>query len=176
MELYLVWPLLLYIGEQLHAHWRILGSVSSHGAAQVMLLLLPGGEGAAAVDAAGERALAVLRHLGLPSAIGVVAGAPGTGLKQRAAAKKRATAALAVQACPCRRLSKRKRCGVSVAYKQRPCSWCLSSVSRLPLAIAAPHPDTGKKAAVFDVQTTRVTHASLLLCCHYRFPRDWVPC
>ena len=145
MEL-LVRPLLLCIGEQLHARWRVLGSVSSRGAAQVVLLLLPGGEGAAAVDAAGERALAVLRHLGLPSAIGVVAGAPGTGLKQRAAAKKRATAALAVQACPCRRLSKRKGCGVSVAHKQHPCPWGLASVSRLPLAIAPHHPDTGEKS------------------------------
>lgn len=84
-------------------HWKACTWHCAHGvllARQVLLLLLPGGEGAAAVDAAGERALAVLRNLGLPACVGAVAGAPGAGLKQRAAAKKRAAAALDLQAGP----------------------------------------------------------------------------
>jgi hypothetical protein len=43
--------------------------------AEVLLLALPGGEGAQAVDASGAAALAVLRSMGLPSIVGVVQGA-----------------------------------------------------------------------------------------------------
>jgi len=64
----------------------------------VLLLLLPGGAAGAQVDAAGERALAVLRQLGLPPALALTVGPPAAGLKQRAAAKKRAAAALDAQA------------------------------------------------------------------------------
>ncbi|KAF8061341.1 tsr1 [Scenedesmus sp. PABB004] len=92
-------------------------------AAEVLLLLLPGHDGAAPVDAAGEAALAVLRAMGLPTTMAVVlsqpqqqpggvdamgvdgeddagAGAAGKGsaaaeLKRRSAAKKRAEKALA---------------------------------------------------------------------------------
>ncbi len=64
----------------------------------MLLLLLPGGAAGAQVDAAGERALAVLRQLGLPPALALTVGPPAAGLKQRAAAKKRAAAALDAQA------------------------------------------------------------------------------
>jgi pre-rRNA-processing protein TSR1 len=75
-------------------------------AADVLLLALPGGERAAAVDAEGALALRVLRAMGLPACVGVVLGGEGGGgdgsaagdaapnMKERSAAKRRAEKAL----------------------------------------------------------------------------------
>ena len=72
-------------------------------AADVLLLLVPGSERALAVDAEGALAMRVLRAMGLPTCVGVVAcgGGAGSGaaaaasMKERSAAKKRAEKALA---------------------------------------------------------------------------------
>ena len=58
---------------------------------------MPGRATAAQVDAAGLSSLAVVRLMGLPSLQLLVQGEPEAGLKDRAAAKKRAQAAVANQ-------------------------------------------------------------------------------
>lgn len=67
-------------------------------AAEVILLLLPGGPQATPVDTDGAAALSVLRALGLPPTVGLVqaphAAGGQAGLKERSAAKKRASEAL----------------------------------------------------------------------------------
>ncbi len=57
-------------------------------AAELLLLALPGAEGAATVDAEGAAALNVLRAMGLPHVLGVVRGGAGAGaasMKERCA-------------------------------------------------------------------------------------------
>ena len=63
----------------------------------MLLLVLPGGAKASQVDAAGLSSLAVLRLMGLPALQVLVQGQAQASLKDRAAAKKRAHAAVASQ-------------------------------------------------------------------------------
>ena len=64
---------------------------------QVVLLVLPGEKGSVLMDSVGEAALVVLRSMGLPGLMVAVQGSPDAGLKERAAAKKLAEAAVASQ-------------------------------------------------------------------------------
>ncbi|KAK9814203.1 hypothetical protein WJX72_002201 [[Myrmecia] bisecta] len=63
-------------------------------AAEMIIMVVPGHEGALCVDASGDLALSVLRGLGMPTTVAVVQGAEGASLKARSAAKKRASAAI----------------------------------------------------------------------------------
>jgi hypothetical protein len=80
-----------------------MGAVELGRCADVLLLVMPGGERALPVDPEGELALRVLRALGLPTCVGVVVSSSGAGagagaaagMKERSAAKRRAEKALA---------------------------------------------------------------------------------
>ena len=66
---------------------------------QVVLMVLPGGDNAEPVDPCGLTALAVMRAMGIPTLIPLVQGRPeALSMKQRAADRKRAAAALEPQA------------------------------------------------------------------------------
>lgn len=65
--------------------------------AEVVLVAIPGAEGLSPCDSEGERAMGVLRSLGLPHVVGVVQGAAGAAMKDRSAAKKRADKYLSAQ-------------------------------------------------------------------------------
>lgn len=65
-------------------------------AAEVVLFVLPGDARAVAVDSEGQTALSVLRSMGLPSSVAIVqtsTTSTGNSMKERSAAKKRATEA-----------------------------------------------------------------------------------
>ena len=65
---------------------------------QVVLMVLPGGDGVPIVDPCGLTALAVMRAMGVPTLIPLVQSQPGAAsMKQRAADRKQAAAALEPQ-------------------------------------------------------------------------------
>ena len=64
---------------------------------QVVLFLMPGQKGASCIDAGGRRVLGVCRALGLPTPLGVACSPSSSSLQDRAAAKKAASAALALE-------------------------------------------------------------------------------
>ena len=73
---------------------------------QVLLVVVPGKTGAAALDDSGLQALSLLRQLGMPALIGVANGAcpdeaanAAAKMKEKAAARKRAAAVLASEVC-----------------------------------------------------------------------------
>ena len=65
--------------------------------ADTLICLLPAADAAVAIDPAGSQALSILRSLGLPSMLAIAqSGADAMNLKERSAAKKRASDALSV--------------------------------------------------------------------------------
>ena len=66
---------------------------------QVVLLVFPGQPGAVLLDEAGSAALTLLRAMGLPTLIAAVQGPADAPLKDRAAGKKLADAAITAQVC-----------------------------------------------------------------------------
>ena len=67
----------------------------------MVVAVLPGRTDAVCMDSAGQGALAILRHMGMPALLGIVCGGAPSGaastpgaLKERAAAKKRAITVL----------------------------------------------------------------------------------
>ncbi|KAK9859345.1 hypothetical protein WJX84_011275, partial [Apatococcus fuscideae] len=75
-----------------------LATVDLCRAAEVVLMVLPGGDGVPIVDPCGLTALAVMRAMGIPTLIPLVHSQPGVvSMKQRAADRKQAAAALEPQ-------------------------------------------------------------------------------
>lgn len=67
------------------------------GCVQVVLFIMPGHKGAVSIDASGRSGLAICRALGIASSLAVAHAPAAASLQDRAAAKKAAASALAME-------------------------------------------------------------------------------